>query len=220
MVNRLLDAIVADANLLQAWVVSEARLGDEPVPHAEVMAFRDGLLANLAAIGSALRAGTWEPGPLRRATIAKSAGGQRVLHIPPLVDRIAERAIAAVLTVHIDPQLQPDSYGFRPGLGIEDAIGALRERIADGQRWVIRTDFEDCFGSIRVEQCLSEMAAAVDDPAVLDLVAKAARRSVGERAGVGVAQGSPLSPVLVNHFLDGAGSRWLGRGCLRDQVCR
>ncbi|MFG1770740.1 hypothetical protein ACGFIX_14295 [Nocardia salmonicida] len=81
MVNRLLDAIVADANLLQAWVVSEARLGDEPVPHAEVMAFRDGLLA---AIGSALRTGTWEPGPLRRATIAKRDGGQRVLHIPPL----------------------------------------------------------------------------------------------------------------------------------------
>ncbi|MFG1770757.1 reverse transcriptase domain-containing protein [Nocardia salmonicida] len=203
MSGGLLEAIVTDANLLQAWLVSEARLREDPVPHAEVVALRDGLLSNLAAIGTALRSGTWEPGPLRRATIAKSDGGQRVLHIPPLVDRVAERAITAVLTVYLDPQLQPDSYGFRPGLGVEDATGALQERIADGQQWVIRTDIEDCFGSIRVEQCLTELALAVDDPAVLALVAKAARRSVGERAGIGLAQGSPLSPILVNHFLDG-----------------
>ncbi|MGW5317332.1 CRISPR-associated endonuclease Cas1 [Nocardia thailandica] len=170
--------------------------------HEEVTAFRSALLRHLGSIGAALRDGTWTPGPLRRAAIPKKDGGERVLHIPPLADRVAERAIAAVLTMRVDPHLQPDSYGFRPGLGVEDAIAALRERLADGDRWVVRTDIADCFATIPVERCLTELAAVVGDAAVLDLVGRAARRPVGERAGIGVAQGSPLSPLLVNHYLD------------------
>ncbi|MFE1592872.1 hypothetical protein [Nocardia sp. NPDC058705] len=85
-------AITADANLLQAWTISESRLPDEPVPHEEVSAFQSSLLRNLEQVGTALREQTWCHGPLRRVAIPKKDGGQRVLHIPPLVDRVAERA--------------------------------------------------------------------------------------------------------------------------------
>lgn len=202
MGNALLAAVTADANVLAAWEVSRNRLPDEPVPREEVAAFTANLLENLRGISTVLRDRSWVPGPLRVATIPKSDGSERVLHIPPLVDRVAERAISAVLTHRIDPYLQPDSYGFRPGLGVDDAVGALRDRVADGDRWVIRTDFADCFSTIPVAECLAELARVVGEDDVLELVRRAARRRVGPVPGRGVAQGSPLSPLLVNLYLD------------------
>ncbi|WP_328439990.1 CRISPR-associated endonuclease Cas1 [Nocardia puris] len=202
MVGALLAGITADSNLLEAWNVTLSRLPEEPVPHEEVARFTGDLLANLAEIGSALRDGAWQPGPLRRAAVPKRDGGQRILHIPPLADRVAERAIAAVITPWVDPHLQPDSYGFRPGLGVDDAVEALRDRVEQGERWVIRTDISECFASIPVEECLAEIAPVIGDPDVLELLARAARRSVGDRPGRGLAQGAPLSPLLVNFYLD------------------
>lgn len=112
---------------------------------AGVQRFAADAEALLAALHRELDARTFRPKPLAEVEIPKADGGVRVLHIPPVRDRIVERAAAGVLTGLIDPLLGPSSFGYRPGLGVADAVQAIARLRDEGHGWVLRTDVDDCF---------------------------------------------------------------------------
>jgi retron-type reverse transcriptase len=81
-----------------------------------------------------------------------------------------ERSLLAVLTPHIDPWLGPNSYVFRPGLGVRDAVLELARRRDEGYDWVLRTDIDDCFPTIDLEQVRRRLAVLVHDEGFLAVV--------------------------------------------------
>ena len=58
--------------------------------------------------------GTYRPGPVRRKAIDKPDGGQRLLGIPNVIERLIQQAIVQVLTPIFDPHFSESSFGFRP----------------------------------------------------------------------------------------------------------
>ncbi|WFG44174.1 CRISPR-associated endonuclease Cas1 [Pseudonocardia alni] len=200
--GELLRRVVDQQNLLDAWETTVDRMADEPAPRAETAAFAADLLANLTGLHTRLLDGTWSPSPVRRVAVPKADGRDRVLGVPTIPDRIVERAIAAVVAPVVDPHLQPDSYGFRSGLGINDAARTLQDRIDDGERWIVRTDLVDCFGSVSRRGCLRAVANLVEDDELVVLLSQIVHRP-GSTGSAGLPQGAPLSPLLVNTYLDG-----------------
>lgn len=196
------EAIAAESNVLRAWNTTAARLDDAGVVVAEYDEFRAKLLDNLARVARQLRSGSWEPSALRRTIIPKSDGAPRVLHIPPVFDRVCERAVLQVIGPLIDPHLQPDSYGARPGLGVDDAIRAVAEHISDGQAWMARADVADCFATLSQSDVCRGFEQHVREERVLRMVKRALTRDIGAGPGIGIAQGSPLSPLAANVALD------------------
>jgi Reverse transcriptase (RNA-dependent DNA polymerase) len=77
---------------------------------------------------------------------------------------------------------------------------------AEGLGWVARTDVDDCFPSVDVPRVRRLLAALVDDADLLGLVDALLWRIVarpgGSRRLAGLAQGSPLSPLLANLALE------------------
>lgn len=197
--GRLLAAVAAEQNVLEAWQRTLDRLPAEPILIPEVENFRADLLRNLTEISTALRSAEWTPKSLRTTTIAK-ADGTRTLRIPSVADRVAERAIATVLTRSVDHLLQPDSYAFRPGVGVEDARRALQARIDAGNRWVVRTDIADCFDSLSRRGCTRAVAEMIDDPDLMTIITRCIDRSDSSCSPIGIAQGSPLSPRDLEHL--------------------
>jgi CRISPR-associated protein Cas1 len=95
--------------LLDAWAqVREAALADGP--DEAVAAFEQDAAGRLDELGEALAAGSWEPSPVVRVELAKPSGGMRVLGVPPLADRIVERALLRVLDPIVDPRLLPWTF--------------------------------------------------------------------------------------------------------------
>jgi retron-type reverse transcriptase len=148
------------------------------------------------------------PHPVIRVEMAKPGGGVRKLAVPGLIDRIAERALLAELNAFVDPLLLPWCFAYRHGLGIRDALASLAEARDAGAAWVGRRDIDDCFDRIPRWEVLRRLRDVVADEAAVDLVRRFMDRPViGEHVphaehGLGLHQGSPLSPLLCNLYLD------------------
>lgn len=206
--GRLLRAAASQQALLDAWdtVRGSDREGGSPSPEAE--RFEAEAAKHVARISAQLVDGTWEPDPAHAMTVAKARGGRRRLAIPSIEDRVVERAVLEVLDAEIDPLLLPWSFAYRRGLGVDDAIRELVAARDRGHQWVLRCDIDDCFDSIPRFEVLKQLREVVDDPelvALVSLIIKrpvVGRRTARDQRGKGLIQGSPLSPVLANLYLD------------------
>lgn len=139
--------------------------------------------------------------------IAKPSGGERMLGVPTVLDRLIQQAVLQVLTPLFDPHFHPHSFGFRPGRSAHDAVERARQSIADGAAWCVDLDLDSFFDRVQHDGLMARVARRVQDKQVLRLI----RRYLG--AGVmdgglvhaseqGTPQGSPLSPLLSNVMLD------------------
>jgi CRISP-associated protein Cas1 len=216
--GELFERAFTEQRLLDAWrEVRDAALADgEGGP--EVDQFEAAAAHNVSTLMEALASGKFEPRPVVRVDIAKHGGGVRHLAVPCLTDRIVERALLVELDAVIDPLLLPWSFAYRHGLGVRDALACLAESRDAGAAWVARCDIDDCFDHIPRWEVVRRLREVVADVAVVDLVSRFMDRPVvGERTsrlerGLGLHQGSPLSPLLCNLYLDGFDRAMLARG--------
>ncbi len=193
--------------LAAAWDDVLASDREDGVLGAGVTRFAEDADERLATLSASLLDGSYRPGLLTPVSLPRSDGQTRMLHVPPVRDRITERSILAALTPVLDPLLGPFSYAYRPGLGVADATQAIARLRDEGLGWVARTDFHDCFGSIPVARLRHMLATLIEDPGLLALLEALLNRSAtGHRSGTaikGLPQGSPLSPLWANLILAG-----------------
>jgi CRISPR-associated protein Cas1 len=207
-----------EQSLLDAWeTVRDSALADGQ-PDREVDLFEKRAAGRVAELAEQLAAGTWSPQAVRRVDIPKPGGGVRRLGIPPLADRVVERALLSVLDPVVDPRLLPWSFAYRRGLGARDAIAALADARDSGYGWVARSDVRDFFGNVPQWEVLRRFRDVVDDERIVHLVGQLLDRvAIGTRTapadrGRGLHQGSVLSPLLSNLYLDVFDRRMLQAG--------
>src|SRR5690606_19972654 len=85
----------------------------------------------------------------------------------------------------------------------------------DGADKVIRVDVRECFATIPRKEVLERLAAIVRDDQVMEIVRMLVYRPVtgkGRPGSRGLHEGSPLSPLLSNLYLDRLDTSLLGRG--------
>lgn len=221
--GRLLRAAASQQALLDAWDTVRESAYESGSPSDEVKHFEAAIARHVARISTALIAGEWQPSPAHAVDIRKPKGGIRKLAIPSVEDRMVERALLTVVDAEIDPLLLPWSFAYRRGLGVDDAIRELVAARDRGLQWVVRCDIDDCFDAIPRFEVLRKLAEVVDDRELVALVGAIIKRPVvGRRTGAGqrgrgLVQGSPLSPVLANLYLDGFDRALLNAG---QQVIR
>jgi retron-type reverse transcriptase len=205
--GKLLDRVASEQTLLEAWDDVHENAMDGGDPSEAIEDFAREAASNIARISDGLIDGSWTPKPVVHFQVPKK-GGKRNLGIPSIEDRIVDRAVKDVLDELIDPLLMPWSVAYRKGMGVQTAIGHLLDARDEGRTWVVRCDIKDCFPQIPRTDVLQRLYEVCPDPALSELVRKLVhRRLVGRNAprlprGRGLHQGSPLSPLLANLYLD------------------
>lgn len=178
---------------------------------------RSWLLEHWVETRGLLDSGAYRPLPVRRVTIPKPDGGERLLGVPSVTDRMIQQAISQVLTPIFDAGFVPVSYGFRPGKSAHQAVKAAQRAVREGYRWVVEVDLDAFFDRVNHDMLMSRIARKVDDTRLLRLIrayleAGIMENGVRREAVEGTPQGSPLSPLLSNIFLDDYDQEFWKRG--------
>lgn len=194
------------AALRRAWLAVKRTGGGAGVDGMTIQKFEADLNQELADLRQQLTSGSYTPRPIRRMMVPKTSGGLRPLALWALRDRIAQRLVYDVLAPTFEAIFLPCSMGFRPGLGVQDAITALQQLRDKNLLWVVDADIKDCFDTIDPQRLLSLVSAQVYDQLLLHYIAQWLQAKIlnsadGVPATAGASQGSVLSPLLANIYL-------------------
>ncbi len=162
--------------------------------------FAGGVVQRLALLAADMAQGTYGPGPLRRVLVPKKNGGQRPLDIPCVRDRVAQTALAMTLGPLLDEEFEEASFAYRPGRSVAQAVRRVSFLRGTGLTHVVDADISRFFERVPHDLLMDRLAESMTDGPCTALVALWLEH--WGRDGRGLAQGSPLSPLLANLYLD------------------
>ena len=133
--------------VMTAFKAVKANAGSAGVDNELIEDFEKDLRNNLYKIWNRMSSGTYFPPPVKGVVIPKKAGGERVLGVPTVSDRVAQMVVKLEFEPIVEPVFHKDSYGYRPGKSALDAVGVTRERCWK-HNWVLEFDIKGLFDNI------------------------------------------------------------------------
>lgn len=149
----------------------------------------------------------WRVDPIRRVYIPKSSNPNelRGLGLPTMRDRAMQALVEQVLEPEWEAQFEPNSYGFRPGRSIHDAIEAIFNHIRLKPKFIFDGDIEKCFDQIDRQALLNKLHSPHQVKRLIRAWLEAGILD-GDQwlyPEAGTPQGGVISPLLANIALHG-----------------
>lgn len=196
----LLGRIADTRNLWLAWQYLARHGGSAPGPDG--FTYRDFERHEgweiCRSLSRAILSGHYHPGPDRKHQIPKPDGRTRTLRLQSIVDRVVQRAIVQIVQPLLDPRFSDRSHGYRPRRSRDHALAQAEWLAGQHDRlcWVTE-DIRDAFDHVPHGRLLDILGKNLP-PDVVQLV----RHVIENGSKRGIRQGSPLSPLLLNVYLD------------------
>ncbi|MBI1349296.1 Retron-type reverse transcriptase [bacterium] len=216
--QRDLPSRIADTRNLWCAVSFLARKGRKaPGPNGEWLheLYRDDpdrLRNSVRELSRAILSRTYRPGPALLIHVPKASGrGTRPIEVANWQDRVVQRAIVQIIQPLLDPQFEACNVGFRPGYDRLTTVAWVRALTECEERFVwVTADLSTAFTRVPHQRLFDRLDRTLKCKPVTRLIRRILRAN--NPSGIGIPQGGPLSPLLLNVLLDGAlDKRWAAR---------
>ena len=144
----------------------KANRGAAGVDQQSIAEFELSLAGNLYRIWNRMSSGSYFPPPVSAVAIPKKSGGERILGVPTVSDRIAQTVATLVLNPILEPHFHEDSYGYRAGKSAHQALEVTRKRCWKYD-WVLEYDIRGLFDNIDHKLLLKALHHHTDNKWVL-----------------------------------------------------
>jgi len=200
---------------MQAFKLIKVNAGAAGVDQQSIADFEKDLKDNLYKLWNRLSSGSYFPPAVKTVSIPKKTGGERILGMPTVADRIAQMVIKLKFEPCVEPYFKPDSYGYRPNKSALDAIGITRQRCWKHD-WLLEYDIKGLFDNLDHKLLLKAVSKHTTDKCIILYIERWLKApmqtsdgKVRERSR-GVPQGGVISPILSNLFLHYVFDVWMG----------
>lgn len=170
--------------------------------------FENDLEARLRQLANDLAEQRYHPWPLLRFAVPKRSGaGVRYLSVPTVRDRIAQAAAYLATRELFEQEFENNSHAYRCERGVYTAIDDVKTWRDKGYRYAVDADIDSYFDSVPHDLLLKKLEKLIPEPPLLRLFRKWIKVEVYDGKDVwkldkGIPQGSVVSPILANLFLD------------------
>jgi len=142
--------------------------------------------------------GSYQPSRNRIKEIPKANGKTRKLGIATIKDRVVQGAAKLIMEPIFESDFQDGSYGYRPKRTAHQAIERVADAVVKEKTRVIDLDLRAYFDTVKHHILLEKAAKRIADDKIMWLL-KLMLKAGGKE---GVPQGSVLSPLLSNIYLN------------------
>ena len=200
----------------EAYKAVKSNRGAAGVDEQMIEQFEADLSGNLYKIWNRMSSGSYFPPPVRAVSIPKKSGGERILGVPTVADRVAQTAVKLVIEPILDPIFLPDSYGYRPNKSALDAVGVTRERCWKYD-WVLEFDIKGLFDNIDHALLLRAVRKHITCKWALLYIERWLKAPMVQEDGTtigrsrGTPQGGVVSPTIANLFMHYTFDAWMTR---------
>src|ERR1700722_11903629 len=210
---------------MDAYKVVKENAGSAGLDEQSIADFERNLKDNLYKIWNRMSSGSYFPPPVKAVPIPKKSGGERILGVPTVGDRIAQMAVRMTFEPIVEPHFHADSYGYRPNKSALDAVGITRERCWK-YNWCLEFDSKGLFDNIDHFLLMKAVKKHTDNKWIILYIERWLKTpmqmpdgSLAEKTK-GTMQGGVVSPVLSNLFLHYVFDSWMSRKHSGTPWCR
>jgi RNA-directed DNA polymerase len=201
--------------VFEAYKAVKANHGAAGVDGQSLEMFEKDLAGNLYKIWNRMSSGSYFPPPVRAVSIPKKSGGERILGVPTVGDRIAQMVVKQMIEPDLEAVFLPDSYGYRPGKSALDAVGVTRQRCWKYD-WVLEFDIKGLFDHIPHDLLLKAVRKHVKSKWAVLYIERWLTSPMEKNGEVvartcGTPQGGVVSPCLANLFMHYTFDLWMTR---------
>jgi RNA-directed DNA polymerase len=211
--------------VLTAFRAVKDNAGAAGVDKESIQQFESKLKDNLYRIWNRMSSGSYFPPPVKAVAIPKKSGGERILGVPTVSDRVAQMVVKLMLEPKLEPIFLPDSYGYRPKKSALDAVDVTRQRCWKYD-WVLEFDIKGLFDNIDHGLLLKALKKHTDCKWIklyierwLTSPLQIADGTLVQRTR-GTPQGGVVSPLLANLFLHYTFDVWMTKNYPKAPWCR
>lgn len=145
--------------------------------------------------------------------IPKPDGSERPLGIPTVRDRIVQMAAKIAIEPVFEADFRECSYGFRPKRSAKQALEVVRKACNNKGYYVVDADIEKFFDNVNQDKLMILIEQRISDRRILKLIRQWLRSGIlyGNILTVselGTSQGSVISPLLANIYLNTLDRLW------------
>lgn len=194
-------------NFFTAWLKVKENQGCAGIDGESLEKFEKKLNSNIDLLRSEVSHGSYRPRTLLRVYMKKDNGKIRPLSIPTVRDRVLQTAVSLILTPIFEKEFEKCSFAYRKGFSVKQAVEKVMYYRAQGFVWVVDADIESYFDEINHKLMMKKVDALIKDESILGLIRIWLKSTVRDGDSLttlkkGVPQGSPISPLLSNLYLD------------------
>lgn len=152
-----------------------------------------------------LRQEQYQPTPVRRTYIPEEKK-HRPLGVPSPRDKIIQECLRLILEAIYEPRFHENSHGFRPDRSCHTALESMRRNWV-GTKWAVKADITACFEQVDHNRLLDILRERIEDDRFINLIRRFLKAGYVEnweyhKTYSGTPQGSVVSPILTNIYLD------------------